>query len=146
MSPVIDTVFDGDICLPLQVVTHIGVISKSQLSNPNHYALTFRSSSASLASNSAIFSITGSFASSESSLLSTASNREIVTFSRLSLLKLLFLHFIQFRHEQPFYPAWYFTYFLHDEMFLAKLSSSLQYQPEFYHGRFLPFEVGNLNF
>ena len=31
VSPLIDPVFDGDICLPLQVVTHIGVISKSQI-------------------------------------------------------------------------------------------------------------------
>ena len=62
------------------------VISKSQLPNPKHYAVTFLSSqtlrkfdqnasqSACRTSNSAIFSSTGSLASSESSLDSTASN------------------------------------------------------------------------
>lgn len=59
--------------------TPIGVISKSQLPNPKHYAVTFFSSSARRTLNSAIFSITGIFASGVSNLESTASNFVIIS-------------------------------------------------------------------
>jgi len=77
--------------------TPIGVISKSQLPNPKHYAVTFFSSSARRTLNSAIFSITGIFASgvsnleyTASNLKSTASNLEYTAsnFVIISLLKL----------------------------------------------------------
>jgi len=64
--------------------TPIGVISKSQLPNPKHYAVTFFSSSASRTLNSAIFSITGILASSVSNLESTASNFVIISLLKLA--------------------------------------------------------------